>query len=349
MHYMKRRNRAIVYTSWESPDTPRSAAYIEPMAEFDKTLREGKIAPVLTNAPKRPCLTVLYGGPVGLVYTLAAGSETLIGRGDDADLPLLEERVSRKHARVRVQSDGGVLLEDLGSSNGTFVNGVRAKKQELRDGDRIQIGYSCIIKFSYQDDLEHQLQQEIASGIKDPLTGLYTKVYFQDRVDNEFRDAQRHNENLGVLMLVIDDFNKIGIHYGQAAAEQVIREISCLISKMLRAGDVCARYDEECLAILARRVDDRASVVLARRVRKAVQDHQFELNGTPVQLTVSIGIATLADKPKKAKNLVEIAEKSLKKTKKKVGFNGIGGAAVTTYLQSDENAATLLYVPNGKS
>ena len=339
----------MVYTSWESPNAPLSVVHVEPMAEFDKTLREGKITPVLTNAPKRPCLTVLYGGPVGLVYTLASRSETLIGRADEADLPLLEERVSRKHALIKVSSQGGVVIEDLGSSNGTFVNGVRVQKQELGDGDRIQIGYSCIIKFSYQDDLEHQLQQEIASGIKDPLTGLYTKVYFQDRVDNEFRDAQRHNENLGTLMLVIDDFNKIGIHYGQAAAEQIIRETACLISKLLRAGDVCARYDEECLAILARRVDDRASVILARRIRKAVQDHHFELNGTPVQLTVSIGIATLADKPKKAKNLIEIAEKSLQKTKKKVGYNGIGGAAVTTYLQSDESAATLLYAPTEKS
>lgn len=319
------------------------------MVEFDKTLRDGKIAPVLTSAPKRPCLTVLYGGPVGLVYTLASASETLIGRADEADLPLLEERVSRKHALVKVGSDGGVVIEDQGSSNGTFVNGVRVQKQELRDGDRIQIGYSCIIKFSYQDDLEHQLQQEIASGIKDPLTGLYTKIYFQDRVDNEFRDAQRHKENLGTLILAIDDFNKIGIHYGQAAAEQVIREIACLIIKMLRAGDVCARFDEECLAILARRVDDKASVILARRIRKVVHDHQFELDGTPVQLTVSIGIATLADKPKEAKKLIEIAEKSLRKTKNKVGHNGIGGAAVTTYLQSNDGAATLLYAPTKKS
>ncbi|MFQ5760988.1 MAG: hypothetical protein ACE5HM_08430, partial [Acidiferrobacterales bacterium] len=59
------------------------------MREFDQTIIEGG-GSIPADTPQKPCLTVLYGGPVGLVYTLPVGSETLIGRDDEADLPLGE-------------------------------------------------------------------------------------------------------------------------------------------------------------------------------------------------------------------------------------------------------------------
>ncbi|MFQ5545571.1 MAG: FHA domain-containing protein, partial [Acidiferrobacterales bacterium] len=104
------------------------------MSEFDKTITDAG-RPIPADTPQKPCLTVLYGGPVGLVYTLPVGSETLIGRGDEADLPLGEARVSRKHAVIKVNSDGTVVIEDQGSSNGTFVNGAKVDKHQLEDGD----------------------------------------------------------------------------------------------------------------------------------------------------------------------------------------------------------------------
>jgi diguanylate cyclase (GGDEF)-like protein len=318
------------------------------MGQFDKTIRVSTPAPLPASGATRPCLSVLYGGPVGLVYTLAERTETLIGRGEEADIPILEGRVSRRHAVITVNSEGSVVIEDQGSINGTFVNGVKVRTQELKDGDRVQIGYSCVIKFSYQDDLEHQLQQEIASGIKDPLTGLYTKVYFQDRVGTEFADAKRHNEELGALIFAIDDFDKIGIHYGYRAADHVLKEVARVISQMLRAGDVFARYDEERFAVLARRLDDKGAVILARRIRKMIREHQVEFDGRSIPLTVSIGIGTLADEPEKAAALLAVAEKALTKTKKKAGHNAIGGAAVSTYLESDDTAATVLCLPGGK-
>jgi diguanylate cyclase (GGDEF)-like protein len=320
------------------------------MHDHDETIREIRAAPIQAGASQKPCLTVLYGGPVGLVYTLPPGTETLIGRGADADIPLIEEqRVSRKHAIIRVSPEGNVLIEDQGSSNGTFVNGARIKRQELKDGDRIQIGYSCIIKFSYQDDLEYQLQHEIAGGIKDPITGLHTKKYFHDRIDTEFSHAQRRNEHLGVLVFAVDHFNKISLCHGHTAGELVIKEVARVINKILRAGDVFSRYDGERFALLARNLDDEGSVILAQRIRKIVQDHHVDFEGTRIQLSVSIGIATLADKPKKAAKLIQIAEKSLQQTIKEAGENAIGGAAVATYLHSNDAAPTIHYVHNGKA
>lgn len=317
----------------------------------DNTIRESGHAPILasTYTPQKPCLTVLHGGPVGMVYTLLAGTETLIGRGDEADVRIEEQRVSRKHAVIKVSQDGQTIIEDQGSSNGTFVNGVQVHRQELKDGDRIQVGSSCIIKFSYQDDLEYELQQELASGIKDALTGLYTKKYLLDRLDTEFAHARRHNEQLGLLIFDIDHFKKIGRRYGQAAGDFSVKEVTHVVSQILRAGDVFVRYDGERFAVLARDIGDEGAVLLAQRMRGVVQNHQFEFNGTQIPVSVSIGIATLSDKVKKAAKLIKIAENWLRKTKKKDGQNGIGGDAMKTSIHDSDAVPTLYQVSNRRT
>jgi hypothetical protein len=83
-------------------------------------------------------LEILEGAEAGAQVPVDA--EVLIGRGDDADLTLADAGVSRSHARVSAGVTGA-SIEDLGSSNGTFVNGERiSAAQPLRDGDEIQLG-----------------------------------------------------------------------------------------------------------------------------------------------------------------------------------------------------------------
>ncbi len=71
------------------------------------------------------------------------GREVIIGRSSDLDMVLVEDMVSRKHAKISV-SNGQVVIQDLGSTNGTFVNGEKIKRVRLREGDRILIGTSII-------------------------------------------------------------------------------------------------------------------------------------------------------------------------------------------------------------
>jgi two-component system cell cycle response regulator len=302
------------------------------MAEKDTIVQIGT-GPVATSDSKKPCLTFLQGTLLGLVYTL--GAETIIGRGDEADLSLDDPRVSRKHARIRVSASGNVTIEDYGSRNGTFVNGIEVHEYELRDGDRVQIGYN-IMKFSYQDELEYQLQHEIASGIKDPLTGLHTKKYFDGRADTEFRYVRRHGKYLGVLALAVDHFHKTCFSHGQAAADVVLKEVGQAVNEVLRAGDILARFEGEHFAVLARDLDDKGSVILAQRIHKAVRDHAFVLDGMPIRLTVSIGIATLTEKPNNAAGLIELAERALRKIRERGGENTTSGAAVIVHPDSDD-------------
>jgi diguanylate cyclase (GGDEF)-like protein len=301
------------------------------MSEFDKTIIDAG-RPIPADTPQKPCLTVLYGGPVGLVYTLPVGSETLIGRGDEADLPLGETRVSRRHAVIGVNPDGTVFIEDQGSSNGTFVNGAKVDKHQLEDGDRVQIGYSCIIKFAYQDDLEYQLQHEIAGGIKDPLTGLYTKMYFDDRAASEFTHACRRKDKLGVLLFAIDHFDKFNLCHGQAAGDVIVKEVARAVSSVLRAGDVFACYDAERFAILSRDLDEKGAAILVQRLRKGVQDTQFDFDGTPINLTISVGVATLADEPENVGDFIKLADASLRETRLKGNKGSADKSATKTQV-----------------
>ncbi len=86
-------------------------------------------------------LRFVSGKYQGGLYPLREGREIVIGRSSDADLVLTEDNVSRRHAKVRLQR-GVATVQDLGSTNGTFVNGERVKKRQLVEGDRILVGGS---------------------------------------------------------------------------------------------------------------------------------------------------------------------------------------------------------------
>lgn len=89
-------------------------------------------------------LTPVLGGPGAPRYALSAAPQ-LIGRADSADIPLLEPTVSRQHASVQL-SDGQVLLEDLGSKHGTFVNSKRVTSAKLQPGDIVVFGLTLVLR-----------------------------------------------------------------------------------------------------------------------------------------------------------------------------------------------------------
>lgn len=96
------------------------------------------------SAPKpRYALRFISGKYAGGEFPLDEGREVVIGRSSDLDMVLVEEMVSRRHARI-LQSATGILIEDLGSTNGTFVNGEKVLRVQLKEGDRVLVGTSIL-------------------------------------------------------------------------------------------------------------------------------------------------------------------------------------------------------------
>jgi pSer/pThr/pTyr-binding forkhead associated (FHA) protein len=91
-----------------------------------------------TTGSKNYALKFISGKYQGGEFPLRVDKEVLIGRSSELDMVLVEDMVSRKHAKIALQS-GKVTISDLGSTNGTFVNGEKVKQARLKEGDRIQL------------------------------------------------------------------------------------------------------------------------------------------------------------------------------------------------------------------
>ena len=87
-----------------------------------------------------------------------------------------------------------MVLEDMGSTNGTYCNGARVTRQALSEGDKILLGSTTILKFSYQDQLDEAFQRQMSeSALRDGLTRAYNKRYFGERIESELQYALRHD------------------------------------------------------------------------------------------------------------------------------------------------------------
>ncbi|MGA9033781.1 MAG: FHA domain-containing protein, partial [Sulfuricaulis sp.] len=84
-----------------------------------------------------------------MTHWLYTNKELLIGRAPEANVCIPDKRVSMRHARVIVSPEGAVLVEDLGSTNGTYVNGEKVMRRALRDGDDILLLPDHRLKFCY--------------------------------------------------------------------------------------------------------------------------------------------------------------------------------------------------------
>jgi hypothetical protein len=100
-------------------------------------------APYPAPPQRRPLQAKLLVDATGETHELKPGSN-IVGRGHDSDLQLLDQGVSRRHLDVHV-ADGRVIVYDLGSTNGTAVNGHPVQSQELRHGDVVRIGHSRLV------------------------------------------------------------------------------------------------------------------------------------------------------------------------------------------------------------
>jgi two-component system cell cycle response regulator len=239
-------------------------------------------------------LVVLAGSSVGEMYKLDK-ERTVMGRGDGTDIRLLDEGISREHAQiVQEKITGGTrnILEDLGSTNGTFCNGARVQRQELGDGDKILLGSTTILKFTYQDKLDEMFQRQMSeSALRDGLTKTFNKRYFTERIDSEFQHAVRHGTPLSLLFLDIDHFKKINDVHGHPAGDAVLVALATLVAGALRNEDIFARYGGEEFAIISRGADLEDSKALAERLRRAVEEHAFSFDGQPIPVTISVGVA----------------------------------------------------------
>jgi two-component system cell cycle response regulator len=302
-----------------SPLSPSQDAGIYPT--------EDKIVASLAPVCDRPTLTMITGSQAGSILTLER-QETLLGRASECHVQVEDLGASRRHARISRMPDGSFTLEDLGSRNGTTVHGLPIQTHSLADGDRVGLGPSVFMRFAFTDQTEEELLRRLyTSSIVDALTGALNRTHLLERLSAELAFARRHKTPLSLLLIDLDHFKRVNDTLGHLAGDQVLREACALVRSTLRAEDIFARYGGEEFVIVARGIGVDHAVLFADRIRQVVANASFAFEGHPIQVTFSIGVASLSCCVPGAgmRELVELADLRLYEAKRR-GRNCTVGA-----------------------
>lgn len=273
------------------PPAPRKLSAT--MIEVDA----GPSSRLMPSHREHAVLTVLAGPQVGAMHRIE-GEQLTIGRAPDADLSLPDESLSWHHARI-VQLGNAWYLDDLQSTNGTFVGADRVlKPRRLHDGDRIGLGRRTVVKVQLQDSLEAEVSERLyESMVRDAVTRAYNRLAFDERLLAETAFARRHRTAVTVIMADLDHFKRVNDTYGHPAGDRVLREVVRVIDSTIRAEDMLARYGGEELAIIARGITTFQAAAFAERLRAVVEHTTIDFGDTPIYVTASFGVATAVDDP----------------------------------------------------
>jgi two-component system, cell cycle response regulator len=264
----------------------------------------------------RPCLTVLTGTSTGTIYKLAQGSH-VIGRKENTELRITDDGISRSHAKVRCEGDL-VFVEDMGSRNGTYVNGrLITAPTPLHDGDKIQVGRTTVIRYALHDELDESFHDNLlSSALRDPLTKLFNKRYLMDRLDSELKFAHRHETAVSILMLDLDHFKRINDSYGHLAGDAVLVHLAQILVKAVRNEDVVARFGGEEVVIILRSISLDLALTLGERLRRTVEKQVVMHQDRAIEATVSIGVAGFpSTRAETVEQLLDAADKALYRAK----------------------------------
>jgi two-component system, cell cycle response regulator len=242
-------------------------------------------------AEQRALVLVLSGTRLG--HRLVLGDAPIdIGRGSAAGLILDADSVSRKHARIE-RFGGGHKIVDMGSTNGTYVNGVRVKEQILKDGDRIGIG-KALLKYIAGGNIEGAYHEEVQRLMRfDPLTNIFNKRHFDESLRLAVFTAAGASKALSLIVFDLDHFKKVNDTYGHMAGDAVLCGATAAVQTILSPTEVFGRVGGEEFALLCADTELRAALERAEAVRRAVMREPYTFEDKRLPVTVSAGVAQL--------------------------------------------------------
>ncbi len=162
-----------------------------------------------------------------------------------------------------------------------------------------------------------RLHEELErKAITDGLTGLFNHRHFQERLSDEIRRYSRSLEPLSLLLIDIDYFKKVNDTYGHPAGDRILQGVAKILKNTLRETDLPARYGGEEFAAILPGTDSAGAKNMAERLRRTIMATPFTVNGRTLNVTVSIGITTIAGAADKKESLIERADQALYRAKK---------------------------------
>lgn len=275
----------------------------------------------VAQAGQAPPALVLLVGPansVGRQWSLD-DTDKILGRSESSDISIPDPSISKSHAKFVIVG-GDVSIIDLESTNKTVVNGeqlapLTAKK--LSNNDQVKTG-NVIFKFLERGNIETvSAAQTFGRAMTDALTGINNKGALDQKAEEWFRKSDLLDAPLSLITFDIDFFKKVNDTYGHAAGDYVLQELTRVVkTKLIRENDFFARTggEEFCLLLLGSSVKTAADI--AERIRKTIEEHNFNYQGTGLPITISVGVSQKIAIDKEFETLFTRADEALYKSKR---------------------------------
>jgi diguanylate cyclase (GGDEF)-like protein len=264
------------------------------------------------KAPHQPVLVVLTGNELGT--RVIVDRSLLIGRAPEADLSLSDQLISWHHARIEDRGDGFALF-DLGSTNGTTVNGETQAEFLLRPNDRIVFGATAV-SFEKEDALKVDYNEAVERLLNiDDLSGLFVRRKFDADFAALLDAARAAQEPLSLLVMDMDGIKKINDTHGHLFGAHVIGQAGHIIGTILQDRGIGCRFGgDEYLAALPK-VDADAAAEIANDILRAVNTIPFVKDGVTLKPGISIGLAAFPADADGTASLFQRADEALYRAK----------------------------------
>jgi diguanylate cyclase (GGDEF)-like protein len=261
-----------------------------------------------------PALIMLEGDLPGQVFRLRPGRQ-VIGRRPECDIRVRERAVSGIHAEV-IRVRDAVTINDLASTNGTMVNGMRIRNPvPLMQGSLLKLG-NCVFKFVdslLEVEFTESMHQKV---ITDQLTGAFNKSYLVARLGFVI-DTTSETRPVSVITFDFDNFKQVNDQYGHAAGDHLLRATSALITEsFVRSADLFARMGGEEFAIVLPDTRVEVATEIAEHLRRTLEETTFEYEDLAIRLTASFGVSTATSPIEHAEFLLARADELLYQSKR---------------------------------
>jgi diguanylate cyclase (GGDEF)-like protein len=161
-----------------------------------------------------------------------------------------------------------------------------------------------------REGVRQQAETFAQAAVIDPVSGLFNRRYFHDRLQQELQRAQRHKMPVALLMIDLDDFKAVNDRFGHIAGDTVIRDVSEILRRSVRLFDVCTRFGGEEFAVLMPGSGADSAASIAERIRRRIEEYRAtERPLADMRVTASIGLSVASDTA--GMDLVDRADRAL--------------------------------------
>ena len=235
-----------------------------------------------------------------------------------AETQVLREGVPAEAQVGKVSALGHPLRGADGSAHVTGVLSVAREGRPFTDAERDLFGYLAgQASVSMENVGLHETVERQA--VTDELTGLSNRRRFQDTLASEVERSRRFKQEVGLIMLDIDNFKRVNDTYGHQQGDLVLREVAKVLLATAREIDEPARYGGEELAVVLPSTDLEGAYNFAERLRISIEALELALpgtNGQPLRVTASFGVAAVPGSAKDDRGLVAAADLALYEAKR---------------------------------